>query len=125
MTNEQIKTTIDSLNNILVEVSKIVLMLTKEMQAPASALAGNSTFKPTEDPLCPECGGSMALRTNRQSGNKFWGCTKYPNCKGTRDENGLSREEREEQRLKRESYNQDSGFSFNRKRDILNEGKPE
>jgi four helix bundle suffix protein len=42
---------------------------------------------PTQQiPKCPQCGGLMALRTARQGkgeGNQFWGCTKYPNCKGT------------------------------------------
>lgn len=36
--------------------------------------------------LCPRCNSPMALRTARQgpnAGNKFWGCTKYPDCKGT------------------------------------------
>jgi four helix bundle suffix protein len=37
-------------------------------------------------PKCPQCGELMALRTARQGkgeGSQFWGCTKYPNCKGT------------------------------------------
>lgn len=63
---------------------------------------------------CPDCGGEMALRTNRQNGNKFWGCKKYPNCRGTRDENGLSKEEREEAKYKKEQVAQEGGFSFNR-----------
>ena len=65
--------------------------------------------------LCPDCASEMVLRTNRVSGNKFWGCKKYPLCKGTRDENGLSRAEREELKYKKEqeeSYPQDHGFSF-------------
>lgn len=74
---------------------------------------------------CPDCGSEMALRTNRQSGNKFWGCKKYPNCKGTRDENGLSREEREAAKYKKEEVVQADGFSFNRgKRDPVNEVSP-
>jgi len=42
---------------------------------------------PTQQiPKCPQCGELMALRTARQGkndGSQFWGCTKYPNCKGT------------------------------------------
>ncbi len=37
-------------------------------------------------PQCPQCGELMALRTARQGkneGSQFWGCTKYPDCKGT------------------------------------------
>lgn len=63
---------------------------------------------------CPDCGAMMKLRTNRQNGNKFWGCSKYPDCKGTRDENGLSKAEREEAKYKKEQTEQQDGFSFNR-----------
>lgn len=37
-------------------------------------------------PPCPQCGKPMALRTARQgknAGQQFWGCTGYPDCKGT------------------------------------------
>ena len=38
-------------------------------------------------PTCPRCGKPMALRTARKgahAGSQFWGCTGYPECKGTR-----------------------------------------
>jgi restriction system protein len=38
-------------------------------------------------PACPACGESMVLRTVRKgarSGSRFWGCTGYPRCTGTR-----------------------------------------
>jgi len=37
-------------------------------------------------PACPQCGAIMALRTaksGKNSGSQFWGCTHYPECKGT------------------------------------------
>lgn len=37
-------------------------------------------------PKCPRCGSRMVLRTARQgpnAGNRFWGCSRYPACKGT------------------------------------------
>ena len=37
-------------------------------------------------PSCPQCGKPMALRTARlgkNAGSQFWGCTAYPDCKGT------------------------------------------
>lgn len=44
-------------------------------------------------PSCPECGSVMVLRQPKegQDWEAFWGCSKYPRCKGTRqiDENGL------------------------------------
>ena len=36
-------------------------------------------------PWCPYCGAKMVLRTNRHTGDRFWGCSQYPDCKGTRD----------------------------------------
>jgi len=36
---------------------------------------------------CPKCKGRMTLRTAKQgvnTGQKFWGCSKFPRCKGTR-----------------------------------------
>jgi four helix bundle suffix protein len=37
-------------------------------------------------PKCPQCGALMALRTaktGKNTGQQFWGCTQYPDCKGT------------------------------------------
>ncbi|UTW08005.1 topoisomerase DNA-binding C4 zinc finger domain-containing protein [Pseudomonas benzenivorans] len=39
----------------------------------------------TEIVRCPKCASGMTLRTakkGRYSGQKFWGCTKYPECNG-------------------------------------------
>jgi four helix bundle suffix protein len=38
-------------------------------------------------PVCPMCGKLMVLRTARQgkkAGLQFWGCSGYPDCRGTR-----------------------------------------
>jgi len=37
-----------------------------------------------EAPNCPRCGSIMALRTARKTGDIFWGCSRFPACKGTR-----------------------------------------
>lgn len=37
--------------------------------------------------VCPSCGSGMRLRTARRglnSGSRFWGCSRFPNCRGTR-----------------------------------------
>ncbi len=34
--------------------------------------------------LCPVCGAEMVERTNRRSGERFLGCRRYPQCRGTR-----------------------------------------
>jgi very-short-patch-repair endonuclease len=36
----------------------------------------------TEEKICPRCGSKMVLRTGRFG--KFYGCSKFPYCKGTR-----------------------------------------
>jgi restriction system protein len=41
----------------------------------------------TKAPTCPQCGSPMVMRTARkgpQSASSFWGCSKFPNCRGTR-----------------------------------------
>lgn len=38
-------------------------------------------------PRCPSCRGEMVLRTARteqHAGSQFWGCARYPKCRGTR-----------------------------------------
>ena len=34
--------------------------------------------------VCPKCGSAMVERTNRDSGEPFLGCTRFPACRGTR-----------------------------------------
>ena len=34
-------------------------------------------------PKCPRCGSSMVLRHRRSDGAAFYGCSQYPNCRGT------------------------------------------
>lgn len=51
---------------------------TSSARAPQSAPTGQS---------CPRCGSSMVRRTakrGRNAGGQFWGCSRYPRCKGTR-----------------------------------------
>lgn len=35
-------------------------------------------------PACPKCGKSMVERSNRKTGQKFWGCSAFPACRGVR-----------------------------------------
>lgn len=40
-------------------------------------------------PTCPKCGAEMKLRTAKQgwnAGSHFWGCSRYPVCRGTRSQ---------------------------------------
>ena len=42
-------------------------------------------------PYCPACGAQMVLRKPKPHRNRydpfdpFWGCSQYPDCKGTRN----------------------------------------
>jgi ssDNA-binding Zn-finger/Zn-ribbon topoisomerase 1 len=49
-----------------------------------------------ENIKCPECGGKMIPRNGKYG--KFWGCNNYPDCKGTRDSLGRSKEDRESEK---------------------------
>jgi restriction system protein len=44
----------------------------------------------SDSPACPNCGRPMRFRTARQGmhpGQHFWGCSQFPNCRGTRPAN--------------------------------------
>lgn len=44
-------------------------------------------IRTSQTPLCPKCGLSMVRRLSRNAPNRkryFWGCSRYPMCKGTR-----------------------------------------
>lgn len=53
--------------------------------APAAAAPNpKPTAASVAAPNCPNCGTPMIKRTNHRSGIAFWGCPKYPTCRGTR-----------------------------------------
>lgn len=39
-------------------------------------------------PDCPQCGEPMLFRTRKTDGNQFWGCRKFPACRGVRNMDG-------------------------------------
>ncbi|RUL72994.1 restriction endonuclease [Dyella choica] len=49
---------------------------------PAEAIGPKPTL--SQNPACPKCGALMVKRLNRHTKDPFWGCTKYPACRGTR-----------------------------------------
>ncbi len=44
----------------------------------------NATRQKTDLTKCPRCRSKMIERTNRKTGQTFFGCSRYPNCRGTR-----------------------------------------
>lgn len=70
------------------EMLKMVAETRKyEAAGPTPAVKPNIA-KPTAaktTPLCPKCGAAMILRSSKKvgaSGNAFWGCSKFPECRG-------------------------------------------
>lgn len=45
--------------------------------------AGKLSAAKEDAPECPQCGGKMVKRHDR-NGRAFWGCAEYPRCRGTR-----------------------------------------
>jgi len=57
----------------------------KVEKEPRRQEAIKSVNLPPATPTCPRCGAEMILRTARKganAGNQFWGCSRYPACKG-------------------------------------------
>ncbi len=80
-------------NEIELVDGSALLELIKGVQRPLnnepSVLATKAT-SPGSDPICPRCGSAMVLRKARRganAGNTFWGCSTYPQCRGTLDSN--------------------------------------
>lgn len=48
----------------------------KDMQEPPEEHADIPAI-----PMCPKCGAHMVLRIGKNG--RFWGCSKYPDCKGS------------------------------------------
>jgi hypothetical protein len=44
---------------------------------------------------CPKCSSKMVKRTARRTNKDFYGCSKFPKCRGTRELDGSVREKRE------------------------------
>lgn len=64
-----------------------LLTLIRDVQSPSHAaknVAPPSVSATATAPDCPTCGAPMVKRTNRRSHEAFWGCPKYPSCRGTR-----------------------------------------
>ncbi len=59
----------------------------RNQSAPVVPTSGTAVSRPSSPPLCPACGGRMVQRTARKGrspGRRFWGCSAYPRCRGTR-----------------------------------------
>ncbi|MGE8170570.1 topoisomerase DNA-binding C4 zinc finger domain-containing protein [Pseudomonas putida] len=60
--------------------------VTQGIKPPPTAAVAPRTKRPLKV-KCPICGGAMSIRTakvGKNAGGKFWGCKRFPRCKGTR-----------------------------------------
>lgn len=67
---------------------RTVPAITKDAEPSAPPLPSPSTTD-ASTPVCPSCSSAMVMRTARrgaQAGSRFWGCPRYPACRGTRPE---------------------------------------
>jgi restriction system protein len=77
----------------LVDGSMLFTMIKQARKSPfatAQPSSGESPMaqsKSTGKPMCPRCGSSMVkrvARSGRNAGCEFWGCPKFPTCRGLR-----------------------------------------
>lgn len=59
--------------------TETVLRMVEETAGNRSSVVGSAAA----EPRCPRCGGAMVERVNN-AGSPFWGCSRYPSCRGTR-----------------------------------------
>ena len=68
----------------MIKQAKLSLTATAQQPASRPTMAQSNT---AIEPNCPQCGSGMVKRTARKGGNaggEFWGCSKFPTCKGVR-----------------------------------------
>lgn len=88
---EDAKAFADGRNVQLVDGPKLFAMI-KQAKQSLTATAQQPANRPQmgkqvalSEPACPQCGSSMVKRTARKGGNaggEFWGCSKFPTCRG-------------------------------------------
>ena len=75
-------------NITLIDGIKLQKIITDLKQTPASNVFENMAANKVKQsiPHCPTCAALMVKRTARKgvsAGKQFWGCSKFPKCKGT------------------------------------------
>ena len=79
---------IRSKQEILLETARVRDIAQKLAEFKAGTLKGAPTVSVVRDePQCPKCGENMIKRVARKgknAGGEFWGCTRFPKCRGVR-----------------------------------------
>lgn len=67
----------------LIQMIRVVQEIREGTMHPASMVEPDSpTSSRTATPDCPRCGKTMMERSNRRTGQTFWGCSAFPSCRG-------------------------------------------
>ncbi len=88
-------------NALLILIARVINMLNHQMEAQGETFKEEGGFreklttlrvdaraKQQDAPTCPECGAPTVHRTaksGKNAGRSFWGCAKFPDCKGLRE----------------------------------------
>lgn len=75
--DSQIQTFKEKLSSNALEASR------KTNRAHVEHLKTKAVERQNDKTKCPRCTAAMVERSNRKSGEKFLGCSRYPKCKGT------------------------------------------
>lgn len=72
--------------NMIREVQKTPPPIVPQNSVPPAPTS--TAAPPSTAPACPQCGSAMVIRTakkGQKAGEQFYGCTRYPACRGTRE----------------------------------------
>ena len=71
----------EELLRMIREVQATPTQTTHPVESVEHTPTASSTAAP---PACPKCGKPMVERSNRTTGQRFWGCSAFPVCRGVR-----------------------------------------
>src|SRR5574337_887451 len=71
----------EELLQMIREVQAAPTQTTHPVESVEPTPTASSTAAP---PACPKCGKPMVERSNRTTGQRFWGCSAFPVCRGVR-----------------------------------------
>lgn len=72
----------------LVDGAKLVEMMAEVQTSGFIKASYKPSIMSVKETACPVCGSHMVLRTARRganAGNDFWGCSRFPGCRGIRN----------------------------------------
>ena len=68
----------DQMGKLTADPDRIIQRVAKRHRPPPPQAPAGVT-----GPNCPKCSSPSTLRSAKATGEKFWGCTSFPQCRGT------------------------------------------